>query len=226
MTTKLGTFFAKANAKKGEMYIYDEISRWGISASSFAKELQSLGAVDELDIFMNSPGGSVFDGIAIGNQLARFSAKRKTIHIDGIAASIASVIMMSATEIKIASNGTVMIHDPWAFAMGTSKDMRKMAESLDMTRTQILDTYVARTKGDRNKISDWMTDETWMNATEAKERGFVDVITDPVEIEAKFPMLEKFAKVPANLRGDAADRSAKLSRMDMRVMRMASQRSA
>ena len=223
MTTKLGTFFAKANAKKGEMYIYDEISRWGISAASFAKELQSLGSIDELDIYMNSPGGSVFDGIAIGNQLARFGAKRKTMHIDGIAASIASVIMMAATEIKIASNGTVMIHDPWAFAMGTSKDMRKMADSLDMTRTQILDTYVARTKGDREKISDWMTEETWMNATEAKERGFVDTITEAVEIEAKFPMLEKFAKVPANLRGDAADQDARFAqvqrRNEMRALR-------
>lgn len=211
-----GTFFAKSNANKGEMYIYDEISRWGISAQSFQKELNALGSVSRLDVYMNSPGGSVFDGIAIFNQLARHPATEKVVHVDGIAASIASVIMMAGTEIKIASNGTVMIHNPWAFAIGTAADMRKMADSLDLTRGQILDTYVKRTKGDAKEIGAWMDDETWMSADEAKKRGFADTITDAVEMEASFPLLESFAKVPANLRGDVADRGAQFDRLASR----------
>ena len=111
--SKLGTFFAKANAnKRGELFVYDEISRWGISADSFSKGLKALGAVDALDIFINSPGGSVFDGIAIFNQIARHPAKDKIVHVDGIAASIASVIMMAGTKIQVASNSTGMIHNP------------------------------------------------------------------------------------------------------------------
>jgi len=212
---RAGTFFAKANAKKGEMFVYDEISRWGISADSFSKELRGLGNVDDLDIYINSPGGGVFDGIAIYNQIVRHPAKNKTMHVDGIAASIASIILMAGTKIKMASNGTVMIHDPWAFAGGTAKDMRKMADSLDLTREQLLDTYVKRTGGDRAKISDWMGEETWMNATEAKARGFTDEITDSVEMEASFDMLEKFAKLPDNLRQHAKSISARMARVNM-----------
>ena len=210
---RAGTFFAKAGGKRAEMFIYDEISRWGISADSFSRELRTLGTAEALDIYINSPGGSVFDGIAIFNQIARHPAKEKVMHVDGIAASIASVIMMAGSKIKVASNGTVMIHDPWAFAAGTAKDMRKMADSLDLTRDQILDTYAKRTKGKREDISAWMDEETWMNATEAKARGFADEITDAVEMEASFAMLEKFAKVPANLRQQAADTKATMARV-------------
>lgn len=208
---RIGTFFAKTNAKRGEMYVYDEISRWGISAASFNKEMKALGNVEALDIYLNSPGGSVFEGIAIFNQIARHPAREKVMHVDGIAASIASVIMMAGTKIKVASNGTIMIHDPWVFAAGTAKDMRKMADSLDLTREQILDTYQKRTKGDKAKISDWMADETWMTATMAKESGFADEITEAVEMEASFSLLEKFAKVPANLRQQSASMSAALA---------------
>lgn len=210
---RAGTFFAKANARKGEMFVYDEISRWGINADTFNKEMRALGAVDELDIYINSPGGGVFDGIAIYNQIVRHPAKSKTMHVDGIAASIASVILMAGTKIKMASNGTVMIHDPWAFAAGTAKDMRKMADSLDLTRAQLLSTYVQRTGAAEADVSKWMEDETWMNAKEAKERGFADEITDPIEMEASFALLEKFAKVPANLRNQSASTKVTMAKV-------------
>ena len=217
---RAGTFYAKANAKKGEMYIYDEISRWGISADSFSKEMRALGGVEEIDFYVNSPGGSVFDGIAICNQIARHPARAKNIHIDGIAASIASVIIMAGTSIKAAANATVMIHDPFGVMAGTAEGMRKMANALDLTRGQILDTYVQRTKGDREELSNWMTEETWMNAETALARGFVDEITDAVEIEASFPMLEKFAKLPQNLRKQAMDTRAQMARVQAAVARV------
>ena len=212
---RAGTFFAKANATRGEMFVYDEISTWGINANSFNKELRALGAVTDLDIYINSPGGGVFDGIAIYNQIVRHPAKNKTMHVDGIAASIASVIIMAGTKIKMSSNCTVMIHDPWCFAGGTAKDLRKTAESLELTREQLLDTYVKRTGGDREEVSNWMTEETWMTATQAKERGFADEITGSVEMEASFPLLEKFAKLPSNLRQDLTNVSARMARMNM-----------
>jgi ATP-dependent Clp protease protease subunit len=219
-------FFAKATGKKrGEMYLYDSIGQsWdgGITDKSFEKGLRELGAVDELDIYVNSPGGNVFHGVAIYNQLKRHGASRKTVHIDGIAASIASVIIMAGTEIKIATNGMVMIHDPFGLCMGSANEMRKSADALDKVRSVLLDTYVARTGGKSAQISEWMTEETWMNADEAVARGFATSKTADAAIKAEFPMLANFAKLPDNLKRDATSVSAKLASMNMRTLRMRS----
>ena len=109
------TFFAKTRKGRGEIYIYEDIGEgWfgGLTAKAFSDTMREIGDVSALDIYINSPGGSVFDGVAIYNQIKRFNGE-KIIHIDGIAASIASVIAMAGDEIRIASNGMMMIHDPW-----------------------------------------------------------------------------------------------------------------
>lgn len=217
--------FAKFTGKaKGEVYIYEQIGEgWfgGITAKSFMEMMKPIASVAELDIYINSPGGNVFDGIAIGNQITRHPASRKTVHIDGIAASIASVIAMSGSEIKIASNGMFMIHNPYAMCMGGADDMRKAADSLDKVRDQLLGTYVARTKGDSKKISKWMDDETWMTADEAVERGFADSKVEEKAVKAEFPMLEKFAKLPESLKLSAdQDMAARQASMNMRAMRV------
>lgn len=216
-------FFAKANGKRGEIYVYEAIGEgWfgGITAKSFQESVRDIGSVQALDIYVNSPGGSVFDGVAIYNQIQRHPAAEKVVHIDGIAASIASVIAMAGTEIRIAANGMFMIHDPWGMAVGTSEEMRKYAESLDKVRDTILNTYVARTGGDPKQISEWMAAETWMNADEAVERGFATAKTEERAIKAQFPMLERFAKVPEQLRRQAANTDARLAHMSMRVSRL------
>jgi ATP-dependent Clp protease protease subunit len=118
------TFFAKAKGKTGDLYIYEDIgSGWfgGIGPNDVKEALDEVGSVDTLNIYINSPGGSVFDGMAIYNQLKRFAA-RKVVHIDGIAASIASVIAMAGDEIVCAPNAMMMIHDPFGIAAGTAKD--------------------------------------------------------------------------------------------------------
>ena len=215
-------FFAKSKGKRGEIYVYEAIGEgWfgGITAKSFSDTVKSLGKVDALDIYINSPGGSVFDGIAIFNQIKRFDGE-KIVHIDGIAASIASVIAMAGDEIHVADNGMMMIHDPWGFAVGTSAEMRKYADSLDKVRDVILDTYVSKTGGDRKEISEWMASETWMNADECMEHGFCTKKVEEKQTNAAFAMLAKFKNTPEPLRRPSVESRSLLARMGVRTAQM------
>jgi HK97 family phage portal protein len=189
-------FSMKAANGVGEIFLFDDIgdSFDGTTAKSFATDLKSLGQVRRLDVFINSPGGSVFDGVAIFNQLKRHPAE-KNVMIDGIAASIASVIAMAGDRITIASNGFVMIHDPWVIAMGGPAEMRKVAEQLDKVRDSIVDTYAARTGAAPNVIADMMAEETWMTAAEAVDLGFADAVGEDAAMAARFD-LAKFRHVP------------------------------
>lgn len=205
MTKKPWTMQAKAGV--GEIFLYDEIGggffNEGITAKTFADDLKALGDLATLNIFINSPGGSVFEGVTIFNILDRHRA-RKVVSIDGLAASIASVIAMVGDERSIAANALIMIHDPWSSAIGNAEDMRKTAATLDKIRTTLLDTYVARTTTPEDEISAMMTEETWLNADEALAGGFVDTIGAEIEIAAKFD-LSKFKHPPAALAAVAAE---------------------
>jgi len=212
--------FARAVGNKvGEMYIYEGIGEgWfgGVSAKQVSEDLKKVGKVETLNVYLNSPGGSVFDGIAIYNQISRFDAK-KIVHVDGIAASIASIILLAGDERRIAKNGQVMIHDPWGMSAGTANDFRKQAEVLDNIRETLLQTYVDRTPNKRESISNWMTEETWFNAADAKKYGFVDLITDQQASMSEFAMLANYKNVPDNLKRVALSNQARLARMDMRL---------
>lgn len=211
-------FFARSTgAKKGELYLYQEIGDedWGgISAKGVSTELKKIGAVTEMDIFINSPGGGVFEGFAIYNQLMRHSAK-KTVYVDGVAASIASVIMLCADRRVVAENADVMIHDPWGLGMGNSRDMRKVADTLDTIRDNILDTYVSRTGYDRAKLSQMMADETWFNAKKAVEMGFATEISSANNVQASFSMMSKFKNAPAKYTGASLHHKTRLAEMSM-----------
>ncbi len=201
----------KARAKKpfrmaakdgvGEIFIFDDIGAGffmdGITAKSFADDLKALGKIRILNIFINSPGGFVFDGVAIFNQLKRHSA-RKVVFIDGIAASIASVIAMAGDEINIAANAFLMIHKPRVTFDGTDSEHIEVAAKLTKIGDSILNTYAARTGTPENVIADMMAAETWMNAEEAVELGFADKITEEVAIAAKFD-LTQFQNVPEDV---------------------------
>ena len=192
-----------AGERAGEVYLYDVIGEtWdgsGTTAKSLAEDLKKLGTLDSLNVYINSPGGSVFDGVAIHNVLRR-NAARKIVHVDGLAASIASVIAMAGDEIRIASNAMMMIHDPWSIAIGSAVDMRKTADSLDKVRETILGTYVDRSTTPEARLSQWMTDETWFTAQEAVDAGLADTLTEKVEMAAlaRFD-LSSFARVPETL---------------------------
>lgn len=175
--------FSNKGKKYGELLIYDRIGEdfWGdgVSPKQFAKDLKDLGDIDELDVRINSAGGYVTDAAAIYNQIHQHKAT-VTVYIDGMALSAASVIAMAGDEIRMAENAIVMIHDPRGIAMGDAKEMRKHADVLDTMRDTIASTYIARTGQSREDINQMMADETWMDAEEAKEKGFVDTV-----IEAK-----------------------------------------
>lgn len=195
----------RSGSKSADLFLYDDIGEgWfgGISAKQVVDDLKNLGAVDTLNVRINSAGGSVFEGLAIYNAIDRNPA-RVVVHVDSVAASIASIIAMAGAEIRIASNARIMIHDPSGFAIGTADDMRSTADLLDSVRGTLVDTYVKRTKNDAAKVSDWMADETWFTARDAVDNGFADLIAEPLQIAASGD-LSRFRNVPASLRNNRA----------------------
>lgn len=179
-------YYVRAQGKEAEILIYEDIGEgWfgGISAKQFAEDLKALGKVDQLNVRINSVGGSVFEGVAIYNQLRRHQA-RVEVDIDGIAASIASVIAMAGDVVRMADNGFFMIHRAWGMALGTSEDMEDMARQLEKIDGTITDVYAKRTKVERDEVVEMLAEETWMNAAEALEHGFVDEVTGEVRVAA------------------------------------------
>ena len=133
--------------------------------------IDQLDGTENINIHINSGGGSVFGGIAIYNMLRRNNA-HKTVYVDGLAASIASVIMMAGDEIVMPKNATVMIHKPSASYFFTTKnadDLRKDAESLDTCQEAIMQTYMTKAKVDKEEIEQKVNDETWLTGEEAAE---------------------------------------------------------
>lgn len=194
MSTRMSTWFdirAKAEAE-ADVFLYDEIGGFGVNARDFISEIRASGA-KKINLRINSPGGSVFDGLAIYNFLKEQDV---TVQIDGLAASIASIIAMAGKEVRIASNGFLMIHNPWGGAMGDSEEMRQTADLLDKIRDSLVGTYAKKTGKDEETIKRWMDDETWFSAEEAKKNGFVDTITDEVAFSAS---VQSFKKAPAIL---------------------------
>lgn len=150
-------------------------SWWGdsVSAARFAQELDDLGGVSALEIRLNSPGGDMFDGVAIFNTLRNHSA-RKTVFVDGLAASAASVVAMAADELVMGTGTQLMIHDAWSMFMGNADDARKQADVLDQLSGSMAEIYADRAGG---KASEWrasMREETWYGADEAVSAGLAD----------------------------------------------------
>jgi ATP-dependent protease ClpP protease subunit len=196
-------FIAKTK-EAAELLIYEQIGKdwWsgeGVGAKQFAEDLKALGEITELDVRLNSPGGDVFDGNAIYNILRQHKAK-KTVFIDGIAASIASVIAMAGDRILIPENAMIMIHDPSSLAWGNADDMRKMGETLDKIKTGMVAAYTRKTKRSEAEVGRWMSEETWFTADEAKQYGFADELLEPVQMAASFDLAKlRFKHVPTAL---------------------------
>lgn len=180
MKRKFNNLFSMKKADdSAEILIYEDIGEgWygGITAKQFTADLKALGDVSTINVRVNSPGGDVFDGVAIYNQLLQHKAT-VNVFIDGLAASIASVIAMAGNTITIAENAMVMVHNPWSFAMGEAKDFRKMADTLDQIRGAILTTYTNKTGLSEADVIALLDAETWMDAKTAKEKGFATAIS-------------------------------------------------
>ena len=148
----------------------------GIVAKDVINQLKELPAsIKTLDLHINSPGGSVVEGLAIYNRLKEYGKKVKiTAHVDALSASIASIVMMAANEIHMGEAGFVMIHKPWVMASGNSDDLEKTISILDDIENQMLNIYSKKTKMSRIEIKDLLAKETWMDADMALEYGFID----------------------------------------------------
>ena len=191
---------AKSN-KTAEILIYEQIGEdfWGdgVSAKRFVEDLQALD-VDTIELRINSPGGNVFDGNAIYNALVAHKAEIN-VTVDGIAASIASVVAMSGDTVILPENAIIMIHDPSGVVMGTAADMTKTAEALEKIKGGLVSAYRNKSDLDNDRISEMMTDETWMTAIEAQDFGFADVVISKVNIQANLKGLSQYKNVPNSL---------------------------
>ena len=180
------SFKNSADDKSVEISIYDAIGSYSVSAKSFIAELKRAGSKD-VTLRIHSPGGSILEGNAIYNALKRHPGAVDVV-IDGMAASMASVIAMAGDTIEIAENGLVMIHNPSAFGGGEAKDMRKMADVMDKMKSNIITAYAGKTGLSREKLGQMMDDETWMTAEEALENKFVDSIGEKSDAKNSFDL--------------------------------------
>ena len=163
---------------KAEILIYDQIGEdWfgaGVTAKSFSEELSKLPkSIKQIDVRVNSPGGSVFDGMTIYQRLKDHPAK-VTAYVDGIAASIASVIIMSADEIVMGDGAMLMIHKPLTGISGNTSELERMIDILDKIENQMVTIYAKKTGLSRAEIAKMLADETWMTAEESLNLKFVD----------------------------------------------------
>jgi ATP-dependent protease ClpP protease subunit len=199
-----------------EIDLYDEIGFWGVSAKDFRNQLRNVtGGTIKLRI--NSPGGDVFDGIAMFNDLVAHKA-RVEVEVTGFAASAASLIAMAGDKITIADNAFFMIHNAWTCACGDRNSLGDVADILGQIDGALADTYAARTGMDRAEIVEMMDDETWLSAEDARENGFADAVGKAEEAKAKFD-LSCFAKVPDGLRGFTAQSAGPTIRDTERALR-------
>lgn len=161
----------ESSGGKNTIWIYDIIdSWWGISAEQVGKALAEFGGAD-VEIYLNSPGGDVFEGRAIQTRLKQY-AGNTSLYIDGYAASAATTVALGADKRIIAEGAFFMIHNSWTIGFGEKKDLRKTADLLEQIDDAIGSDYAAITGEGRDIITQWMDDETWFNANKTVELGF------------------------------------------------------
>jgi ATP-dependent Clp protease, protease subunit len=187
----------RARGTGAEVAIYDEIGAYGVSAKGFLAELGALPEGMPLDVRLNSPGGSVFDAVAIYNALQRHEGL-VTVWIDGIAASAASYVAMAGDEVVMPENAFLMIHDPSGMVLGTAADMRATADALDKIAGSLVRGYAAKSGRSDEEIVALMAKETWLDAAEAVEFGFADRMSEPVRLAARFDV-RRFRNAPPDL---------------------------
>lgn len=167
-----------------EIELYDEIGFWGVNAKDFRSTLQAI-STPKINLRINSPGGDVFDGIAMYNDLVAHPAE-VAVTVTGLAASAASVIAMAGDTVEVADNAFIMIHNAWSVVVGDSREMDKMAKTLARINKALADTYADRTGLDVAELVEMMNEETWLGAAEAVEAGFADSTTAAVDAKAAF----------------------------------------
>lgn len=198
-------FQMKATNNVAQIDIFGDIvsEKWfdeETSATSFRDALKELGDVSTINLSINSGGGSVFDGIAIYNMLKSHKAT-VNVYVEGLAASIASVIAMAGDTITMRSGSMMMVHMPWTLSQGNAEEMRRTADTLEKTGDSIVDIYSERTGISPDDIRNIMNDETWLSAEEAVEQGWATKLDKKEAVMNSVPkeILGRFSNVPKNV---------------------------
>jgi ATP-dependent Clp protease, protease subunit len=177
--------------KTGELLLYGPIGSddglgWlfdDMTPKQFHEELTGLGDVEQIRVMINSPGGDVFAGQAIHSMLTRHPAA-VTVFVDGLAASIASIVAMAGDTVVMPRNAMMMVHNPWSVEVGDARAFRKMADTLDGVRDSMIAAYESKTGKPRAEILALLNAETWMTAEQAVEMGFADEVEEKKKVAA------------------------------------------
>lgn len=217
-------FKATNKGGKGEIILYADIGGFfGIDSVEFLQAIRNLGNVSSVDLRVSSEGGSVLTAVDMYNAIRRHPAAW-TAHIDGLAASAASWLVLAASKVRMADNAQYMIHRASGIAMGTADDMRKTAGLIeDIESTAIVKSYVDKIGMTDSEIMDLMDAETWMNADKAKEFGFIDQIDGSMQMAANAQLSGRYqyAHPPSSLTVNAVDKQTpKLQAVTQRLMKL------
>lgn len=181
------------SAEAADIYIYDNIGYFGVNANDVLEQIRNIKS-PVINVHINSPGGSVFEGLAIYNTLAKHKSK-VVVNVDGFAASISSIIALAGDEVNIADNGMFMIHNPSMMTFGESKDLRKDADILDQIKESLISTYESGTNMSRDSIVEAMDNETWYTADESVKNGLATAKVNNKKVAACFE-IKQFDKAP------------------------------
>lgn len=198
---------AGSAAPTATISIHEEIGLWGVTARDFIRDYQALDPSAEISLSIHSPGGDVFEALAIYNTLIRDRA-RITGRVEGLAASAASLILMAAGRIVMPENAYLMVHNPLGGIRGEADEMRALAELLDKTTTTFAGIYASRTGLPDDEVRTIMAQETWLSAAEAVAKGFADETEAPIQIAALIDdaVLGRFDAMPTALKSSLAQR--------------------
>lgn len=192
-------------AAPAKISIHDEIGGWGIMARDFIRDFDAIPADAKIELSVQSPGGSVFEALAIYHVLVR-AKDRIVARVEGLAASAASLVVMAAGRLEMPENAYLMIHNPWAVSIGDADAMRDMADMLDKVKGSLARIYSAKSGKPEDEVAALLDAETWMTGQEAVDAGFADAVIDALPVAAKLSdtARAKFLKLPQGLSDPAA----------------------
>ena len=200
-----------------ELYIFDVIGEDffgdGASAKGVKATLETFDKTQPILVRLNSPGGNVFDAVAIKSMLDSWLAG-VDVRVDGLAASAASYVAMAGRTVSMAKGAMMMVHDPWSIVVGNAADMEREANLLKKVAGQLAQAYAYKTGKDEEEMRAIMAAETWYTADEAIEAGLADAIVDT---EAKAYTVERAAVTQARLQAEAMKKRLVLTRKAMRA---------
>lgn len=195
-----GKYEMKASADGAlTLVMYGEVG-WDFTAKSIARDLANYPKITSVSAYIQSGGGSVMDGFAIYNMLARLPVP-KTLYVEAVAASMATVIAMAFDKVVMPSNTFMMVHSNWGGVCGTAEDLRDYADLLDRWKESMAKAYRDKTKQPDEVINGWMSKDTWFSADEALAVGLADEVIEPIQMAASIDpkRLQEFDNMPKEL---------------------------